>query len=110
MQARRAGERVDERIPPCGDSLGEGAKLDINEALPGGRTRVYEAARRGHERQEPAGSSWSPTRGLPSETARDLAPGLPEAAPRTARGIRWQTDTDGTLAANELRCRSSAKR
>ncbi|MGX5207563.1 hypothetical protein ACWKT3_02490 [Streptomyces violaceus] len=38
----------------------------------------------------------APTRGLPSETARDLAPGLrEEPRRRTARGIRWQTDTDG---------------
>lgn len=37
-----------------------------------------------------------PTRGLPSETVRDLAPG-PREEPRrrTARGIHWQADTDG---------------
>lgn len=38
----------------------------------------------------------APTRGLPSETVRDLAPGLrEEPRRRTARGIRWQADTDG---------------
>jgi hypothetical protein len=31
-QARRAAERVDERIPPCGGSLGEAARRDIIEA------------------------------------------------------------------------------
>ncbi|OIK04737.1 hypothetical protein [Streptomyces monashensis] len=38
----------------------------------------------------------APTRGLPSDAARDLASGLrEEPRHRTARGIRWQTDTDG---------------
>ncbi|MGW7368732.1 hypothetical protein ACWGI8_36210 [Streptomyces sp. NPDC054841] len=40
--------------------------------------------------------------GLPSEKARDLAPGLPEdLRRRTARGIRWQADADGALVADE---------
>lgn len=44
----------------------------------------------------------APTRGLPSDSARDLASGLrEEPRHRTARGIRWKTDTDGALAANE---------
>lgn len=38
----------------------------------------------------------APTRGLPSDSARDLVSGLREAPRhRTVRGIRWQTDTDG---------------
>ncbi|MGW7381703.1 hypothetical protein [Streptomyces sp. NPDC054794] len=38
----------------------------------------------------------APTRGLPSDSARDLASGLrEEPRHRTAGGIRWQTDTDG---------------
>ncbi|MGW3150134.1 hypothetical protein ACWDG1_36785 [Streptomyces sp. NPDC001177] len=38
----------------------------------------------------------APTRGLPSDSARDLASGLrEEPRHRTARGIRRQTDTDG---------------
>lgn len=37
----------------------------------------------------------APTRGLPSDSTPDLASGLrEEPRHRTARGIRWQTDTD----------------
>lgn len=32
-QARRAAERVDERMPPCGGSLGEAARLNTTEAF-----------------------------------------------------------------------------
>ncbi|GHE80410.1 hypothetical protein GCM10014715_39810 [Streptomyces spiralis] len=38
----------------------------------------------------------APARGLPSDSARDLASGLrEEPRHRTARGIRWQMDADG---------------